>query len=545
MSSVATGPGVGALDGLGAEVDLLAEVDGGTARSLIGRAPGPELLALLPEFEPERPGARKLPDARLAVHVPLGDGRAHLWQVRDGDVALPHLIRSLVRASRQIARPGAAPVEASAAPRWFLPFFESLRVLPRHLKARRLTALERLGAATGWTGLAFVGIRRGRARKIHRLSPTADLRRDSIRIFVNRMIAAEREVLAFDAARGGDDLPEVDGTDAGPDLALYCEEHRIDGFVIARPRGDGLALYVEGTPPPAEVAEARAALAIAFPSRTRSSTGLLSRAALLAALIGLGIFLAWPVRFEVTAPGELRPATSRVEIAAEDARLVAVETSVGQDVSEGDILVRLESETLAEARDEAALNQLLEGLSAQEALAAGEYARYQLAQQRQEIAALRSARLEERLETLTVRAARDGRVADLIDRGEIGAQLSAGTPVAELQVGDGMQARLRLAAIDAPLASAGVEGQFLLRGAGGRAWPLRLVEEPVATVQGADGETVLIVLAEITEPTPELFKGLSGIARLDLGEAPRIQVLLRPLAEWLRLTAWQRLGLRL
>ena len=536
MSAAPGGPGTGALDAIGAPVDLLALIVGGVATPLIGPPPGAELRALIPEFESERPGARRLAGGRLAVHVPLGDGRAHLWQVGDGDVALPHLIRALVRASRQIAFQNSAPVAAAPAEnRWRMPLFQSLASLPKRLKTRRLVALERLAAATGWTGLAFIEIKGGRARKVHRLSPTADLRSDSLRIFANRMIAEDQLLLAVDARRIGD----------GPaDLELFCEEHRISGFVVARPAEDGLALYVEGMPPPDEVVEAQAALSVAFPKRVRGTGGWVRHGLAAAAVVALIAFLAWPVRFEVTAPGELRPATSEIVIAAEEARLASVLVSVGQSVSTGDVIATLVSDPLDEARDEAALTQLLEGLSAQEALAAGDYARYQLAQQRQDIAALRVARLDQRIDALVLTAPQDGRIADLISRGEVGAMMNAGTSVAEVQVGNRMRALLRLAAIDAPLVRSGTEGTFVLRGISGRSWPVTIIEDPIAS-RREEGDVVLLVLAEIAEADAALFKGLTGIARLDLGERPRVAVLLRPLAEWVRLKAWEKLGIEL
>ena len=349
------------------------------------------------------------------------------------------------------------------------------------------------------------------------------------------MIAEDQPTLSIDARNIGD---------GPPDLELFCEEHRIAGFAISRPQGDGLALYVEGMPPPDQVVEAQAALAVAFPKRVRTASGWLRRAVIAGGVAAVIAFLAWPIRFEITAPGELRPTTSEIVIAAEDARLVSVNVSVGQTVQQGDVIATLISDPLDEARDEAALTQLLEGLSAQEALAAGDYARYQLAQQRQQIASLRVGRLEERIEALVLTAPQDGRIADLINRGEVGAMMSAGASLAEVQVGTQMRALLRLAAIDAPLARRGTTGTFVLRGISGRSWPVTIIEDPIAT-RREEGDVILLVLAEVENADVGLFKGLTGIARLDLGERTRVEVLLRPLAEWARLKAWEKLGIEL
>jgi hypothetical protein len=562
MSFHRTIPAAGLLDGLGCRVlGLYTSASDGGVEPLVGPAPPADLLAAAASLaatkgEP-RPGARRLA-AGTAVRVPLPDGSAQLWWIEtpDGKGLSTTLIKGLVSVSLGLVGTTKVPAPV-ATPEPVTRVLAALAELPRTSRHRRLRqTLDAIGQATGWTGIAAIQVKGGRGRRVTMLEARPGAKPPSLRIFADRLKRAGETFMA--ATPAGPAIPEAssglaeaplafrpEAGDPGPDTALYCETHGLDGFAMALPAGDGIGLYAEGVIERPVLEAARQAAQLRFAPAKASLRPWLGRTALASAALALGAWLVLPAPFEIGAPAELRPAEAQVLVVPHEARLVELVVRVGEAVAEGDLIARFVSPTLEEAQARAALDQLLEGLSAQEALAAGDYARYQLADQRREIAALRAEQGARRLAELTLTAPATGRVADLVPRSELGALMPVGTVVAEVESGERLQAVLQLAASDGPHVRAGMTGSVVVRGLVDKSYPVRLIEDPL--VQGReDGSSTLTVLAAIeADAGGELFKGLTGFARIEAGERPRGLALLRPLTEYIRLISWQYLGLRL
>lgn len=552
---------------------LYAQAGGGAIEMLIGpvdgEPPPADLVAaadgMAASGGPPRPGARRLAHGHL-VRVPLQAPLAHLWWIEDEGAGFSAAtIKALVKASTRLAGMAAGPRQAAEAPgRLALEtgrLLAELAALPRARGGRRLRqALDAIGQATGWTGVAAIEMRGAKARRITMLEARPGTRPPSLRIFAERLRAKGETFLAASPAGpivaeapGPPGLAEAQagfvgpdaGQDHGPDLALYCQEHGLERFAIALPKGDGLGLYVEGGGEQLLIENALHALALRAAPPRRGRRPWLGRAALATLVSAALVFLALPAPFEIGAPAELRPADARVVVVQHEARLVELPVRAGDLVAEGTLLARLVSTALEEAEARATLDQLLEGLAAQEALAAGDYARYQLAEQRREIAALKVEQGRRRLDELTLQAPASGRVADLIPRGQLGALLPAGAVIAEIETGERPQALLQVAASDGPHLRAGMEGRVVVRGLVDRRYTLRLLEDPLVQERD-DGSRTLTVLGEIeAEGSAELFKGLTGFARIAAGEQPRLLTLIRPLSDYLGLFLWRHLGLRL
>ncbi|MEM7271215.1 MAG: HlyD family efflux transporter periplasmic adaptor subunit, partial [Pseudomonadota bacterium] len=239
------------------------------------------------------------------------------------------------------------------------------------------------------------------------------------------------------------------------------------------------------------------------------------------------------------------PAQSELAVAVYEARLIEVTVRIGDEVREGDVLARLTSPDLEAQAEQASLDQLLEQLNAQRALAEGDYAKFEIAEQRGKILALKSEQGARRLEDLVIRAPVTGRIADLIDRSQIGALISSGAVVAEVQKTGEMLATLKVADSDGPLLAKDMTGDILVRGVVDRAYPITLIDNPVAVTQ-EDGQAILTATVTLEgEAADGLFKGLSGFARIDGGAQPRALNYLRPITNWLSLTLWKYTGWRL
>lgn len=511
---------------------LYRETGGDGVARLFGPAFGGDLAAAAAEMRgsarADRTGVRRVGDGFL-VRAPMAGGAA-LWLVAAGRTLDAGFVAMLAAEAEGIFAAG--PEGESAAGR----ILGALAGLPagRGLAAMR-RALATLADETGWTGLAALTVAGGRVGRIEELDRAEGDRAGSIRVFAGEVLAGEGCTMVANRAMAAA-RPE-------PDVSLYLEARAIPGFVIALPEGDGLGLYAEGTPAPAEVEAARAALALALgktarPRRRRWPL-------VLAAVVAAAIFLAWPVRFEIGAFAEIEPARSEMVVIDYEARLVALSARVGEAVEEGQPLARFDSPELEEEEKEAALDRMLEALAAQEALASDDYASYQLAEQRKAIAEFRAEQSRRRLAALALTAPATGRIAFIVPEKTVGTRLPAGAPVAEIQIGAEVRARLRLAPGDGPLVEPGMTGEVVVRGLVDRSFPVTVIERPAPGTDAA-GAPVLTVLAEVAAPGDAgLIKGLTGHARIAAGTRPRIAVWTRPVIDFLRLTAWTYLGLRL
>ncbi|MEM7188970.1 MAG: hypothetical protein AAF439_05100 [Pseudomonadota bacterium] len=478
-----------------------------------------------------RSGLRKL-DQTYLVRTPLAAGGAVLWLMP----ATTPLDASAIQRLSAEATALFPPAEGGAKSR-LRDLVEALGKVPkgRSRKAMR-RALEAVMSATGWTGAAALAIRGGRVRRVVGTQQFADAKQASLRVFAGQMLTEQR--LIQTEQRG-------DLADRAPDIDLYLDIHDLPGFAIALPEGDGLGLYVEGDVAETEAESARAALALATGYGQRSAERSLRGPLALAAAAAIAAVLAWPIRFEIGATAVIEPANSRMVVLDYEARLTGLNARVGEDVAKDAELAVFESPTLIEQEKQAALDQMLETLAAQEALAGDDYANYQLAEQRKAIAAFQAEQSRRRLESLRLTAPEDGRVAFILTEKQMGTLMPAGSPVAEIQIGADVRARLRISGLDGPLITPGMTGEVVVRGLVNQSFPITVLEHP-ALVSDETGAQSLSVLASIKAPEDaRLLKGLTGYARLHAGTERRIWVWSRPVIEFLRLRLWTYLGLHL
>lgn len=486
----------------------------------------------------DRPGARKVEGAFL-VRIPLGGERAHVWRVETDRTISAANIKALSVESAAIAGGGGArPVTSAPKPDMVV---AALSRLPkaRGRKRARL-ALTAISDATGWSQLARVDMRGGKARRVAYIDQFEPGKTPSIKIFATSLAASEARVFVS-SAQTDDKESALDPTE----VAAYRETSDVPNFAIALPEGDGPALYAEGEMSAEAMESARAAYALATGEGRKQAARPIRSVIMFAAVVGLLIFLALPTRFEISAPGRLEPAVSEMIVAPYEARLISLSARVGDRVAADAPLAEMSSTELTEAEKRAALDGMLEQLAAQEALASGEYAKYQLAEQRSAIAAFRAEQSARRLEDLTLKAPAAGTVAFIAPDSKVGELLRAGEPVAEVQYGEDMRVRLTIAGADASLVGEGMTGSIVITGLVDDVYPVRVLDDPILIArEGA--EPSLSVLAEIDAPEGhQLLKGLSGFARLEAGEAPRAWIYARPLINYVRFALWRYLGLRL
>lgn len=496
-----------------------------------------EADAMPPIAVGQRPVARQLGE-ELLLRVCRGPDSAWLWRLPlSPGLDRMALIRGYATLGAESATDIAAGAGAGAAkpPSLHAGLMIRLGQLPRRRPRRWLkSALTVSAAETGWSGLAAIRCRAGRRCEVFTLDAHDSRRAEAIAAVVDAM----RE--AGERAR---DVPAQGAADLPMPLQLYREEFGLKDLRLRLPDGEGVGLWAESDAAGDEVEFVRGLLTLGVGQRAAWIAPGRARQTAIAAGLAAAVFLLWPVAGEVGATATLRPAESRVVVAEQAGRLVRLAVQVGDTVSAGDPIAALVSPELEEQRQRASLDAMLESLGGREAMAEGDYGRYQLVQQREEIAALRLAQGERRLAALQLTAPVDGRIADHVPYADVGVLKPVGSFIAEVQIGDAMHVTLTVADGDAALLRADQTGELMVRGVVDRRYPVRLLGAPVARTT-AEGERELVVMAEVLgDADPQLFKGLSGYARIDTGTLPRIADWLRPLYEYLRLTAWKFLGL--
>jgi len=262
------------------------------------------------------------------------------------------------------------------------------------------------------------------------------------------------------------------------------------------------------------------------------------------AFIALAVFLMQPVAIEVSNKAETRAAEARVLSAPLAAFVDQTMVRAGDQVRAGDTLALLRSPDIDSSIAEQRLTQNLELINAQEALDQGNFAEYQLAEQRQKIAEARLAQLETRADWLTIRSPVDGRVVNAIPTGEIGNFLALGASIAEVQPEAKFNLTVTVAETDALWLAVGQEGLVYFSGLNDRTYRLKTLTTPVRTVDEASGQASLVLQAQILDPDQgDLLVGLSGYTRIETGEGTRLYGLVRPAISYVRLALWKHLGL--
>ena len=188
--------------------------------------------------------------------------------------------------------------------------------------------------------------------------------------------------------------------------------------------------------------------------------------------------------------------------------------------------------------------------SFQESRARGDRAGLNVLAAQREQAEARVALVESRLNRATLVAPFDGVVVsgDLTQR--LGAVTEQGEELFRVSPLDGF--RLDLAVPEGRIDDLAPtqHGSMVLASMTGKRWPL-VVERITPRSTSGEGQTRFIVEARLEMNAGEvdprqverlLRPGLSGIARVEVGEGPLIEIWTRGLRDWLKLTLWRWWG---
>ena len=495
----------------------------------------------------DRPNARK-ESGHLVVVVPMGNAwRAWVFDKVPPVTELPALIgkvSGLTQAMGQTAAPAPPGPGANTPP-------DSVAVMAARFasagRRRRAGVLQALVDGIVETEAAAAAI-----------ALPAGPRRFKRAIFSDRILdrhSDELRALARRARRAGDTRisGRVDADeDEGLDTALFLQStgHSVIEAEIPPQSEAGVALVLLDPAPGAvaQIAPLRdlAMLTLRQRKQPQSSGAVqLRRTLALAAALAAIAYLAWPAPRLIDATGLSRPAEATSVSLHFDAFLEGIQVSVGQEVTQGDVLARFAAPDLEERRAEAQLQIAVEEVTAQAALAQNDYGAFVLSEQRIAAQQRRLENLDARLERLTLRAPVDGVVVQAASRSLLGTFVPTGQQVALIQESQRFALTLNFLRVDAPLIEAEQVGEVYFRGISGESYPFRLTTPVLVERNPETGEERLTARAMIEAPDQDrLLAGLSGYARIEVGRGPRALNFGRYAIEYIKVQAWTYLGLR-
>ncbi|MCE3269980.1 MAG: hypothetical protein K0S57_377 [Ramlibacter sp.] len=256
-----------------------------------------------------------------------------------------------------------------------------------------------------------------------------------------------------------------------------------------------------------------------------------------AGLLAVVVLLAVPLPWRVSAPARLEGSVQRAVVAATDGFLQQANVRPGDRVKEGQVLAQLSSQDLEleRKRRESEMRQHENALRAAEAR--NDRTQMVISQSRAAEAQALLTLAEGQLERSQLTAPFDG----VVIRGDLaqnlGAPVQKGEVLLVLAPSDSFRLIVEVDESDIAAVRPGQHGQLAL--AARPEEPLRFTTRrivPVATT--ADGRNYFEVEASPDQAQANLRPGLSGVAKIEVGEKPLAWLLLHRFATWLRLAVW-------
>lgn len=256
-----------------------------------------------------------------------------------------------------------------------------------------------------------------------------------------------------------------------------------------------------------------------------------------AGLLALVAALALPLPWRVSAPARLEGSVQRAVTAASDGFLQQANVRPGDRVSAGQVLAQLSSQDLEleRKRRESELAQHENGYRA--ALARNDRTQMVVSQSRAAEAQALLALAETQLERSRLVAPFDGIVikGDLTQN--LGAPVQKGEVLLVLSPGESFRLIVEVDESDIAAVRPGQRGQLAL--AARPEQPLRFTTRRIVPVaSAAEGRNFFEVEAGLDEAQGQLRPGLSGVAKIEVGQRSLGWLLFHRAVAWLRLALW-------
>jgi RND family efflux transporter MFP subunit len=429
-----------------------------------------------------------------------------------------------------------------------------------HFEAAAAALVNTLCARLGCSR-ASLGWLRGRHVRLRALSHSATFQSDGslARLLTGAMdeALAHRGAVCWPAPGNDTDedpYPRHGQVAAEHDSAALCSvpithDDRVLGAVLLE-RDSGSAFSAD------EVDVCEAALALAGPilelKNTPTLTGALDgvrdgrgvhrwlrrgavAAALLAAVAASAIV---PWEFRIAAPARLEGSTQRAVAATQDGFVAEAPARAGDDVSRGDLLVRLDDRDLRTQARRA--DSRLSALTREyrDALAQHDRAQVSILRAQMDEARAEAALAEAQLERTRIMAPFDGVVVSGDLSQALGSPVERGQVLFELAPPQDYRVVLEVDERDVTHLAVAQSGTLTLTALPAAPLPIRLTR--VTPVSRTDATTHHFrVEAALLASETRIRPGMQGIAKVEVGEASLAWLWTRRLRDWLRLALWR------
>lgn len=262
-------------------------------------------------------------------------------------------------------------------------------------------------------------------------------------------------------------------------------------------------------------------------------------AAIILLLAGFASFL--PVSHNVKASAEIVPTERRVISAPTNGFISSVLVNAGDHVSEGDILIRLDTRELelVQAGQENEVRSARSELRA--AMASYDRKELAIAQARLDQIEAELALTRQRILRTSMTAPIDGVIVSGDLSQSLGMSVERGKVLLEMAPPDGYEVHLLVHEVDMPFVHPGQTGRLSLQADPGSELAVEVSAiHPIAQAKG--GVNRFLVETALEQKVAGLRPGQTGIVKLDAGEASLLWVLTHRFLEWSRQRMWEWTG---
>ena len=260
------------------------------------------------------------------------------------------------------------------------------------------------------------------------------------------------------------------------------------------------------------------------------------------ALAAGGLLFAWLAlgqgEYRVSAPAALEGAVQRALVAPFDGYVVAAEKRAGQEVSQSDLLARLDDRELLGERRRLRAEEAEFAEQHRQAVATLDHGKAKVLDAQLEQTRARLALVQDRLARTALRAPLDGLVISGDWSRSLGVPISRGDLMFQIAPLDAYRVAIRVSDRDIAGFAAGQRGTLTLAALPRRPVGFEVTDISSLAPQEA-AEPTFRVEARLIDRLPELRPGMQGVAKVTLGERRRWWIWTHTLTDWLHLQLWR------